>query len=126
MKNLNIKNRQNYQRTHRHGSVLLHARLPREFFGAPFKVFGFGAQFLTNIRYLIEFFTPIQYFVNIFAHNGMYFGQVFGQLRFVVLIATRRIAVFALFALNDGIVVNELKRTRRLIHLQAPLSKCEK
>ena len=53
MKDFDINDRQNYQNSHRHRSILLELRLPRKLLGSPFEIFGLGSQFLTDIADMV-------------------------------------------------------------------------
>mmetsp|Transcript_17639 Transcript_17639/g.48056 ORF Transcript_17639/g.48056 Transcript_17639/m.48056 type:complete len:243 (+) Transcript_17639:1793-2521(+) len=116
MKHLDINNNQHNERPDRHGPVLLQPRLPSEFLGPPRKVFGFGLQFLAHGAHVIELFAAIEYFVNVFAHNGLNFRQVLVEFGFLL----GRVAKFALFSLDNGVVVNELKGSGGLVDRVAP------
>ena len=109
MEHLDIDYNQNDGGTDHHGSILLHPCLPSEFLRPPFKIFGFAAQFVRNIRHMVQFLAAIQNLIDILFHDTVNFSQVL--LKLTAILHVSLVTVFALFSLNDWVVVNELKRT---------------
>ena len=118
MKDFHIKHNQHNRHPHHHGPILLHPRLPGQLFRPPLEILGSIPQIRTNIGHVFQFVPPIEDFVDILAHNALNFVQIFVEFA-----ATRALfAEFALFALNDGVVVNELEGSGGLIDDGFPLS----
>lgn len=69
---------------------------------------------------MIEFLPAVENLINILSHDGLNLRQVLMELA-TTAAAIASISVITLFALNDGIIMNEPKGTRCLIDLCAPL-----
>ena len=118
-KELEVKYHQHKAAPRHYRPVLLQTCLPCEFLGAPLEIFGFLLQLGANTRHMIELFSSIQDFINILSHNDLNIREIIVQLG--VLLAW--IAKLSLLALNERIVMNELKGASRSVHLRAPLQK---
>jgi hypothetical protein len=70
---------------------------------------------------VVEFFAAIENLVNVLSHDCLNLRQILMEFA-TTAAAIASISVITLFALNDGVVMNESKGTSCLIDLCAPLS----
>mgnify|MGYP000179809559 CR=1 FL=1 len=121
VEHFDIDHSNDYGCPNHHWTVLLHPSLPSQLLGPPLEILRFTPEFIGNIRHMIQFFAAIQYFINVLFHYVLNFSQIL--LKFAAIFHVSLVTVFALLALDNGIVVDKLKGTRRLIYLRSPLDR---